>query len=151
MTVYWILVIAGALIVIGLGIYAGRLLFLLQAQNNRQSAVRDKRIDTITDSVQTIAFAMQQQQCDLSEGVIRLWNLLEAIPILPHPNFQQHYPGVYELYSRIQHFPTLDARQALTKQQRREQDKEREQIESELASKVAVDVDKLRHFNAHNE
>ncbi|MFC3122018.1 DUF2489 domain-containing protein [Agaribacter flavus] len=147
---YWILILVAALIVIGLGVYAGRLLFLLQAQNKRQAMARDKRCQTIVDSIQTIAFAMQQQQCDLSEGVIRLWHLLEAMPILPQPNYRQQFPAVYELYDRIQHFPTLDARKALSKKERKQQDKEREQIESEFDSRVRLDIDKLRHFHVNN-
>jgi hypothetical protein len=57
----WILAGVGALIIIGLSIYAGRLLFLLQMQKNRHQQARDKRIESMTTSIQTIAFAMRSQ------------------------------------------------------------------------------------------
>lgn len=142
----WIIVGIAALIIIALGVYAGRLLFLLQAQNRRQQHTRDKRIQSISESIQTIAFAMEQQQCEPSEGVIRICNLLLAMPIVPQPDYKSDYPAVFELYERIKHFPTLDARNSLSRKERKKQDKEREQIESELSSEVQKEVTKLRTF-----
>ena len=69
------------LIILALGFYAGKLLFMLKQQKERQEAARQSRVATITDSIIVIAKAMEQQQCDLSEGVIRIVNLLNAIPI----------------------------------------------------------------------
>ena len=51
----------GVLIILALGIYAGRLLFMLKQQNTRQTAAREKRTETITDSIILIAKAMEQQ------------------------------------------------------------------------------------------
>ncbi|MGQ8367048.1 DUF2489 domain-containing protein [Glaciecola sp. 1036] len=143
----WILVGLGALIILGLGIYAGRLLFLLKAQNDRQQAARNKRIETITKSIQTIAFAMEQQQCDPSEGAIRICNLLEALPLDPQPDFVQKYPAMFALYADIQHFPTHEARQALSKAERRQQDTQREQIESDYESKIQPELVELKQFD----
>lgn len=145
--VTWILFALGALIIIGLGLYAGRLLFLLNQQNEKQKQARDKRLGNITESITTIAFAMSQQQCDYSEGVIRLYHLLEALPLEPLPNFESHYPGVYGLYEKIKSFPILEERAALSKKERRIQDREREQIESEYASQIEKDIESLREFN----
>lgn len=142
----WIIVGIAALIIIALGVYAGRLLFLLQAQKQRQQLTRDKRIQSISESIQTIAFAMEQQQCEPSEGVIRICNLLLAMPIEPQPDYKSDYPAVFELYERIKHFPTLDARNSLSRKERKKQDKEREHIESELSSEVQKEVTKLRTF-----
>ena len=80
------------LIILGLGFYAGKLLFLLNQQKKRQEAARQSRIVNITDSVIVIAKAMDQQQCDLSEGVIRIVNLLNALPISSPPDFKAQYP-----------------------------------------------------------
>lgn len=143
----WIFAGIAAVIVSGLGVYAGRLLYLLRAQNQRQKRTRSKRIQNISESIQTIAFAMEQQQCEPSEGAIRICNLLLALPIVPQPNYKSDYPAIFELYDRIKHFPTLDARNSLSKKERKQQDKEREQIESELSSKVQKEVTKLRVFN----
>lgn len=134
----------GAVIIIVLGIYAGRLLFLVNAQNNKQQAVRQKRIASMQSSIQTIAFAMQQQQCDLSEGVIRICRLLEAIPITPLPDFSSQYPATHGLFELVKNYPTHEARAALSKQERRKQDKERSQFESEFESKILKETEALR-------
>lgn len=143
----WILLALGAAIIVGLSIYAGRLLFLLKAQNDRNHKARQKRIDSMTISIQTIAFAVQQQQCDLSEGAIRICRLLEAMPIDPQPDHAQHYPALHSLFHKVKEYPTHEARQALSKSERREQDKERGQIESELESEILVEVEKLKTYN----
>lgn len=141
------LIILGLVIISGLGFYAGKLLFQLKQQTQKQTEARNKRIANITESIQTIAHAMEQQQCDLSEGVIRICNLLDAIPVLPQPNYALEYPAVYELYAKIRHFPTHDARNALTKQERRRQDKEREEIESQFESDIIKEVGRLKSLS----
>lgn len=133
-------------IILGLGFYAGKLLFQLKQQTQKQEQARRSRIDTITESIRTIALAMEQQQCDLSEGVIRICNLLDAIPVLPQPNYAKEYPATYGLHEKIRHFPTHDARNALTKQERRQQDKEREEIESQYESDVIKEVGQLKQL-----
>ncbi len=145
MTAVLVFIVAG-LIILGLGIYAGRLLFLVNTQNQKQNAVRDKRIGNITQSIQTIAFAMMQQQCDLSEGVIRICNLLEALPVDPVPNYADHYPSIYKLFELVKEYPTHDARAAQSKATRRKQDKEREQYESELENDILKEAEVLRSF-----
>jgi hypothetical protein len=144
----WILAGVGALIIIGLSIYAGRLLFLLQMQKNRHQQARDKRIESMTTSIQTIAFAMHQQQCDLSEGVIRICRLLEAMPLDPLPDYQNHYPAVHALFDKVKNYPTHEQRNALSKKERRAQDKEREQFESEAESAILLEAEKLKVFEA---
>jgi len=142
----WIAIALGAIIIVALSIYAGRLLFLLQAQNKRQQAAKHKRIENITQSIQTIAFAMHQQQCELSEGAIRICKLLEALPLNPLPDFQGSYPALHELFDKIKHYPTHDERKALSKAERRKQDKERGQFESELESAILGETELLKQF-----
>lgn len=142
-----IALVIGAVVIAGLSVYAGKLLFLVKAQNTRQQAVRDKRIASMRSSIQTIAFAMQQQQCDLSEGVIRICNLLDALPLNPLPNYPSIYPATHALYEKVKDYPTHEARARLSKSERRAQDKEREQFESELESAILVETEALRNFD----
>jgi len=144
---HWIFIALGALIIIALSIYAGRLLFLLQMQKQRHQAARQKRIDNISESIQTIAFAMHQQQCDLSEGAIRICRLLEAIPLDPLPDYKEQYPALHNLFDKVKHYPTHNDRNELSKKERRGQDKEREQFESELASEILGETEKLKGFS----
>ena len=147
MNTYLILAIAiGAIIILILGVYAGRLVYMLKRQNDQQKAVRNERVASMQLSIQTIAFAMQQQQCDLSEGVIRICRLLEALPISPLPDFPARYPAVHALFEKVKHYPTHEARSQLSKSERRLQDKEREAIESELESAILKETVELRIF-----
>lgn len=147
MTSFLLLSIAlGAIIVIALAVYAGKLIFMLKRQNNSQQAVRNKRIASMQTSIQTIAFAMHQQQCDLSEGVIRICRLLEALPVSPLPNFPKRYPALHALFDKVKDYPTHENRSALSKQERRSQDIEREQFESELETAIIRETEDLRKF-----
>ena len=137
------------LIILGLGFYAGKLMFQLKAQNDKQTKMRHERIDNIMVSVHTIAMAVAQQQCEISEGVIRLTNLLDALPILPVPDFASEYPAIYALHDEIAQFATLEKRAALTKKERREQDKAREAIEAQYESKIIREVERLQKFQPH--
>ena len=134
------------LIIVGLGFYAGKLLFLLKQQKARQEATRQSRIANITDSNIVIAKAMDQQQCDLSEGVIRIVNLLNALPIKTPPDFKAQYPQIYALFAEISGFAVLEERQKLPKSERKKQDVAREQIESEFESKVLAELPPLQSY-----
>ncbi|MET1219182.1 MAG: DUF2489 domain-containing protein [Glaciecola sp.] len=143
---YIALIGLAVLTILGLSYWAGTLLYRLHAQNQKKDRLRQERVDTIMQSVHVIALAIEQQQCDLSEGVIRLTNLLDALPILPQPKFAELYPGIYGLHDKISHFPTHEARAALSKKERREQDKERLAIEAEFESTIVKEVALLRQY-----
>lgn len=134
----------GLFVILVLGFYAGKLLFQLKAQKERQNKARQTRIDNITESIRTISLAMEQQQCNLSEGVIRICNLLDAMPITPQPDYVAEYPSIHELYGKIQQFDTHEARNLLPKIERRKQDTEREQLESEFETLVLTEVGLLK-------
>ncbi|MEP4100035.1 DUF2489 domain-containing protein, partial [Paraglaciecola sp.] len=96
-----------ALIVIGaLAFYAGSLLFQLKVQTQRKENTAKLRIEKIIESIQTIALAIEQQQCNLSEGCIRLVHLLECLPVSNKPNVNEQYPALYELFIAVEHLPT---------------------------------------------
>jgi len=134
------------LIIIGLGFYAGKLLFLLKQQKAQQEATRNGRVKTISESIALIAKAMEQQQCELSEGVIRIVNLLNALPLVEPPNYKAQYPHIHSLFIEVSGFAILKARQKLTKVERRKQDLAREQIESEYESKVLAELPALQAY-----
>jgi len=139
-------IVAGLLIILGLGFYAGKLLFLLKQQNARQKAARDGRIDTITESIVVISKAMQQQQCDLSEGAIRICKLLNALPLEAPPEYKTKFPHIYALYVEISGFAILEERRKLPLKERRKQDVAREQIESEYETKVLAELDDISRW-----
>ena len=146
MNYYLIAIVAALVIVLPLAFYAGKLLFQLRQQTQQQNAIRNSRIETITQSVQTIAMAVSQQQCNLSEGAIRLVNLLESIPITPAIVCERDYPALFELYTHVKDLPTHAKRKAMDSAARDQQDKVREEHESSLESAILKEVLALSQF-----
>jgi len=138
--VFWIFVIGAAAIVLGLSVYAGMLLSQLQKQRENEREGQAKRLAYLHDSIATIALAMQQGQCPLSEGCIRIAVLLDNMPNAEQYGFAKRFPNLHEMYNRIKHMPTHDARKQFPKQEIRKMDREREALEEELAAPIQADV-----------
>ncbi|MFT4993352.1 MAG: hypothetical protein ACI965_000371 [Paraglaciecola sp.] len=141
-----IALLIAVLIICGLAFYAGSLLFRLRKQEHHRREKIQQRIVHITQSIQTISMAVEQQQCNLSEGCIRLCNLLACVPVTNQPDYAKLYPAVHELHSKVANLPTHDARKLLTLTERRRQDRQREEIEVRLESKILLEVGQLKHF-----
>lgn len=131
----------------GLAFYAGRLLFRLRRQELRRQENIQQRIAHITQSIQTISMAVEQQQCNLSEGCIRLSNLLASVPVTNPPNYAERYPAVHELHNKVANLPTHDSRKLLIPSERRRQDMQREKDEERLESKILLEVGQLKLFS----
>jgi len=144
---YFITLIIALLILTGLAFYAAKLLFQLRQQTQKQQRVRANRITNIVESIKTIAHAVQQQQCNLSEGAIRLVNLLESLPVKHPPKCIDDYPALYELFSFVRDLPTHQERAKLPRKILREQDTAREEYEARLESQILKEVTSLRSFN----
>lgn len=142
------IMLLGALIIAGLAFYAGKLLFLLQRQNNQQQQRRQQRVESISQSIRTIAMAMEQQQCDLSEGCIRICNLLDLLPLQPQPDFTNQFPNMHKLYEGIKHMPTHQERQQQPRKERRAMDAERAELEVQYESKIHPELQVLQQFQA---
>tara|TARA_R110000764_G_scaffold181224_1_gene267231 strand:- start:430 stop:879 length:450 start_codon:yes stop_codon:yes gene_type:complete len=140
------LFVIALLIIAGLAFYAGKLLFMLNKQNKKMAQTKQQRITRLMESIHTIAMAVEQQQCNLSEGSIRLYHLHESLPIDNKPDYQSQYPGLYNLYMKVSNFPTHEARDKLSSLERKIQDDEREAAEVELESQILREVSKLRTF-----
>lgn len=143
---YTVILLIALSIVAALAFYAGSLLFKLKSQQQQRDKKTQQRIDNISQSIQTIAKAMAQQQCNLSEGSIRLFHLLEGLPILDKPNFSKQYPGLYSLYDQVKHLPTHQTRKAQSKIETKRQDMQREDLEAQLESKILGEVSALTTF-----
>ncbi|MCU7553627.1 DUF2489 domain-containing protein [Alteromonas sp. ASW11-19] len=141
-----ILAVIAVVTTLALGFYAGRLMYQLKLQTARHQAARDKRIGTITESILTISMAMEQQQCELSEGVIRIVNLLNALPVDPKPDYRAKFPHLHDLFVAVSGFAILDERKKLSKAEKRKQDKAREQIESEHESQVLAELPAVKEY-----
>ncbi|GGW66760.1 DUF2489 domain-containing protein [Alishewanella tabrizica] len=148
MTTLWvIMLLLGAAIVIGLAFYAGKLLWLVNLQTQRQAqeqqqqqakAAEKKRY--LHESIVLISRAMQEQQCEFSEGALRLWVLLDHWPEENKPDAAIAYPGLYQMYLVVKDMPTHQARKDQDKKLTRQQDKRRQQAEIDLKEQILADV-----------
>jgi hypothetical protein len=136
MMMWYVLASIGLLIIAALGVYAGKLLFQLQAQTKKQQAARAQRMETIFESIHTISRAMQQQQCNVSEGAIRICRLFAALPETTPVDYKAKFPAMHALFVEVSGFAILDDRKALSKKQRFAEDKAREIIEEQHESVV---------------
>lgn len=141
--IWWL--IAGVIIagLLGYSGYLWSLVWYRQRQRKEQVRTRNRQL---MDNIHTIAMAMEQHQCDFSEGVIRIAVLLDHLDWSKHnkPDFEQQYPGIYALYEGVRDQPTHTARDALEKQERMRLDSLRIRLEAEFASQIMVDLGHLR-------
>lgn len=141
-----IVILIAIVIILALGVYAGRLLYMLKQQTHRHTAARNKRTHSITESIVVIAKAMEQQQCDLSEGTIRIVHLLNALPLESPPNFAKKFPNIHTLFAQVNGFAILEERNKLPKPEKRRQDLAREEIEAEYETKVVAELPDIKAY-----
>lgn len=141
-----LLLLAAAVIVAVLAFYAGKLLWQLQQQTKQrqqdelqyQQKLADKR-RYLTNSIILICRAMLEQQCELSEGALRVWVLLDHLQPDRQPDPVLSYPGLHQMYQVVKDMPTHEARKQQTKQQLFQQDKIRLNAEQELKQAILAD------------
>lgn len=139
----WVALLVGILIIAGLAYYAGSLLARLRQQRRVRDTAIAKRNANLYESIETISLAMQQEQCPLSEGALRVAVLLDHLAIPDEHNFERAYPTIHEMYNRIKHMPTHEGRKQYPRKEIRKMDEEREGYETELESGIQEDVSKL--------
>ncbi|MCH8539079.1 MAG: DUF2489 domain-containing protein [Alkalimonas sp.] len=141
---WWIIaLVSGAVIIAGLSFYAGRLLWLVRAQDQAIAASKAKKNQYLIDSIVGICKAMQAEQCELSEGALRVWVLLDHLEQSDKPDPVEAYPGIYRMYDVVKDMPTHSARKRQDKAHIKQLDSIREQAEVDLKDFILADVDKL--------
>ena len=149
-----LLIVIGGIIIAGLAFYAGRLLYLLKRQGQQQAQRQAEKArqaqrqqaeynQKILLSINTIVRATQQKQCELSEASIRICVLLQRLALDPLPDFAGLYPALHDFYQQIHHHPTHEARKSYPKNEIRQLDLQREQLEQEFASSIGKELAEL--------
>ena len=133
-----LLLIAAVCIVAGMIGYTVYLLLALQKQKKALQLARQNRINRIKESLEIIAKAMLNGDCNLSEGVLRLKMLLEPVGMA-----LKNYPAMWQLYEMVEGMPTHNARKELKKNERMRLDLRRESAEAELESKIKLELHRL--------
>ena len=124
-------------IIAGVSFYAFKLLRKLRHQNTLIKQAKIARTKRLKESMVIIAKAMQNGDCNHSEGVIRLSMLL------PFGQSLQPYQAMYALYNIVKEMPTHEARNALLKKERMKLDLERESAEAKFEEEIMLE---LRQF-----
>ncbi|AWB66635.1 DUF2489 domain-containing protein [Saccharobesus litoralis] len=149
----WLIaIVLGALLIIGLAFYAGKLLFKLQLQNKKEQAFLDE-VKTkqaannkhLIESVRYIAKAVREEQCELSEGAIRICTMLNNFAG-QEDAYLETYPGFYQLFNAIKDFPTHQAFKDLSKQERMNQNMKRWNFEADVKEQMLEEAKLLQSF-----
>lgn len=134
---YFLFVLA-VLIVLSMAAYAASLLLKIRHQKKQLKQAQFTRYSNICESIDLIARAMLAEQCDLSEGVLRLKPLLDVLG-----KKLSAFPAMWALYQTVEEMPILDARKALKRNERMKLDLEREAKEIELAEQIKQELAQL--------
>ena len=126
MTLTWIIaIVIAVLIIFGLAFYAGKLLFQLNVQKQKQQAQLEKRQAKvkqrnvkIADSINLISRAMKEKQCEYSEGCLRVWVLMSQYKFSDEIDLEQEYQSIFKMYDVVKEMPTHEARKKYSKKHR---------------------------------
>lgn len=143
-----LLAIAGGVIILGLASYAGYLLLQLKKQKElqlqHQKLAIEKRNANIFESVDVLCLAGIQEQCDLSEISIRLYNIMDYVQGEERVDFDKEYPATAELFHIVKDMARGEDRQKLVKKERMKQNLERHKAESRLQQAIVEELKQLR-------
>lgn len=129
----------GCLIVVVMLGYLISLLFKIRKQKHLIQQAYQQRLERLQESIVIIAKAMLRDECNHSEGVLRLKPLLEAYGKIQLNAF----PAMYQLYLTVREMPIKEERQALAKKERRQLDRTRESTEAKLEQQIKSELPQL--------
>lgn len=141
-TVFAAFVVAAVLIV-ALAFYAGSLLWRVQQQSKAAQLELAEKRQYLRDSIILICKAMLAEQCELSEGALRVWVLLDHLAPEHKLDPITSYPGLYQMYQVVKDMPTHKARKAQDKALTQQQDVLRLKAEQDLKPLILIDADTL--------
>lgn len=142
----WTLIITGLIAIALLSAFIvrqARLLKKNRKSNDKNRAFRSQRRQSMVESIQVIAQAVEEDQVEYSEACLRLKGLLDHVA--PELLEQSPFQVFQEVYNQIQHMPTHRARQATETRFIEKMDKERLAIEEKHADAIRRAATALRH------
>ncbi|MDK9430034.1 DUF2489 domain-containing protein [Gallibacterium anatis] len=139
MNISVLLLIVGCVIIISMASYLIWLLLAIKKQKRLLQQAYQQRMDRLLESIEIIAKAMLSDECNHSEGVLRLKPLLEAYGKIQLNAF----PAMQELYLTVRDMPIKEERQALDKKERRKLDLTRESKEAKLEKQIKLELPQL--------
>ncbi len=141
---WWLL--AALLLLAGLAAYAAWLWTRVWLHSRQQRQLRLARNRQLLDSIRTIAWAAEQQQCELAEAAVRLRVLLDLLQLSPPLDVAGRFPAVDGLYQQLKQQPSHEARRALAKPERMRLDLQLMQAEARWAEALQPELRQLSQF-----
>ncbi|CAN0595793.1 DUF2489 domain-containing protein [Marinobacter sp. M-5] len=141
----WTLIIAGLLAIatlIAFIVRQSRLLSLSRRRDDKNRAFREKRRQSMVESIQVIAMAVEEDQVEYSEACLRLKGLLDHVA--PELLERSPYRIFREISDQLQHMPTHRARQATDTRFIEKMDQERLALEKQHADTIRRAATALR-------
>lgn len=142
----WTLIIIGLAAIAVLTAFIVRQIRALRAirrKDAKAQAFQEERRQSMIDSIQVIAMAVEQDQVEYSEACLRIKGLLDHVA--PELLQQAPYRIFQEVHDQIQHMPTHRARQQTDSRFVRKMDEERFAIESRHADEIRRAATAIRY------
>jgi len=150
------LIVVASLIVLGLSLYAGKLIAQVRLQQQQaqlklkqQQADIEKHNSYLIDSIELIAKAVIEQQCELSEAAIRICRLLEKVYTEDDRAYPTRYPALHKLDCFLADYPTHQGYKALKRQERMRFDVKRAELELSLKQQIETECAQLVNFSVN--
>jgi hypothetical protein len=118
--------------IFAMSFYIAKLYVKIKKSEQKISEYKDLQVKKYTDileSIRIISLGVIQDQCEISEGCIRLRMLLKRYDIIDKDD--PKLAMIFHLFEELKDFKYLDARKKLTKQQKFVEDNKRFAIEAE--------------------
>ena len=151
-----IVLLLGAVVIVGLACYAGRLLWLVHKQKEARlidlKKADDKRqaqVAFILESLRVIATNVIDENLNLSEATLRSKLLLDGL--LLDPETRQPYQILDVVFDQVSGFATHAVRDKLSALERANQDSQREAIEQENEAALTACFELLRGIGLSKE
>ncbi len=147
-----VLIAIGLLLIAGLGWY----IFLMLKKERQAKAEQERKLaemeakaqeqrDYLVDSIRVISMAMQDEQCELAEGSIRIKVLLDHLAPFLHEH--EDFSIFNTMFEATKHMPILDEWKKLKLRKRYELTVEREALEEKHKIAIINASKKLAVYN----
>lgn len=137
-----------AIIVLGLSIYLGNLYSRLRSQRatldkalKQANLAWEERDKDIRSSLRTLALVIIQEQCEPTEGCIRIKKLVDEIESLKD---RDELSVFHDMYEEVKEFAILQDYKDLSAQEKFRQDNKRFAIEEKYAARLKKGSENLR-------
>lgn len=150
--IYKILPVLAIVIVILLALWAARLQWQLrqraqqQAEQIEQEARQaqektDKRYQELSSDIQFIARSMLQKQCEITEGVMRIHVLADALDT--DTMLQPAFSTLHGHFLQVKQFPIMQAYKDLSRKEQFKIDRLRDKLEQENEAAILQELETL--------